>query len=74
MKLSAKFLVSSVKVIDRVRFLSFFLSFTRTAQRNGSSCLVYCSTPTGLNLANFEIFTGGLSHTVETISIFDTSV
>ena len=28
----------------------------------------------GLNLANFEIVTGGLSHTAETISILDTSV
>ena len=26
------------------------------------SCLVYCSTLIGLNPANFEIFTGGLSH------------
>ena len=29
-KLSAKFLVISIKVIDKVGFLSFFLSFTRT--------------------------------------------
>ena len=29
-KLSAKFLVSSVKIIDTVEFLSFFKSFTRT--------------------------------------------
>ena len=29
-KLSAKFLVSSVKIIDTVGFLSFFKSFTRT--------------------------------------------
>ena len=29
-KLSAKFLVSSIKVIDTVGFLSFFKSFTRT--------------------------------------------
>ena len=29
-KLSAKFLVSSVKVIDTVRLLSFFKSFTQT--------------------------------------------
>ena len=29
-KLAAKFLVSSVKVIDTVGFLSFFKSFTRT--------------------------------------------
>ena len=38
-----------------------------------SSCLVYCSTPTDLNLVNFEIFTEGISHTAEIISIFDTS-
>ena len=30
-----------------------------------SSCLVYYSTPIGLNLAHFEIFTGSLSHTAE---------
>ena len=39
-----------------------------------SSCLVYCSTPIGLNLANFEIFTEGLLHTAEKISIFDTTI
>ena len=32
-----------------------------------SSCLVYYSTPIGLNPVNFEIFTGGLSHTAEII-------
>ena len=35
-----------------------------------SSCLVYCSTPINLNLANLGIFTGSLSHVAETISIF----
>ena len=39
-----------------------------------SSCLVHCSGPIGLNLENFEIFTGGLSHTIKTISIFDSSI
>ena len=36
--------------------------------------LVYCSTPIGLNLVNFEIFTGDLSYTAETISLFDTAM
>ena len=39
-----------------------------------SSCLVYCFAPIGWNLANFEIFTGGLPDTAEKICIFDTSV
>ena len=34
----------------------------------------YCSTQVGLNLGNFEIITGGLSHTAGMLSISDTSV
>ena len=48
--------------------------FSGETRGGRSLCLVYCSTPIGLNLANYEIFTGGLSHTSETILIFDTSV
>ena len=51
-KLSAKFLVSSVKVIDKVGFLSCFLSFTRTAikvplksSRCKSSSLIFYTKP-----------------------------
>ena len=42
--------------------ISTVLAYIILPNRGGlSSCMVYCSTPVGLNLANSETFTGGLS-------------
>ena len=51
-------------IICLLPFFDFWFSFAvirnwlTAPPRRAISCLVYCSTPTGLNLANFEIFTG----------------
>ena len=49
-KLSAKFLISSVKVIDTVGFLSFFKSFTRTTIKIPLNCFSLSARTTNWSL------------------------